>query len=80
MSARQNISLKRWNFTNNLRNSLKLEKEKVIKASLDSWLLNFERKVSQLIRGNSLVDLNTIKYDIIGRPVKKEQNIPHDFF
>jgi integrase len=75
MSVRQNISLKRWNFTNNLRNPLKLEKEKVIKASLDSLLLNFERKVSQLIRENSLVDLNAIKHEIIGRPVKKEQTI-----
>ena len=75
MSVRQNISLKRWNFTNNLRNPLKLEKEKVIKASLDSLLLNFERKVSQLIRENSLVDLNAIKHDIIGRPFKKEQTI-----
>lgn len=35
MSVRQNISLKRWNFTNKLRNPLKLEKEKVIRASLD---------------------------------------------
>jgi len=75
MSVRQNISLKRWNFTNNLRNPLKLEKEKVIKASLDSLLLNFERKVSQLIRENSLVDLNAIKHEIIGRPAKKVQTI-----
>ena len=47
----------------------------MIKASLDSLLLNFESKVSQLIRENSLVYLHAMKHEIIGRPVKKEQTI-----
>lgn len=73
MSAKQSISSKRWNFTNNLRNPLKIEKEKVVKASLDTLTLAFERKINQLIRENSDVDLDCIRKEIIGKPKKNKE-------
>lgn len=75
MSTKQSITSKRWNFTNNLRNPLKLEKEKVIKASLESFNLAFERKINELIRENSSIDLNEIRKEIIGKPKKKKKEI-----
>lgn len=73
MSTRQSILEKRWNFTNNLRNHLKIEKEKVIKASMDSIALIFERKVNELIRDNAPINLVHIKKDIIGQPKKVKE-------
>jgi site-specific recombinase XerD len=75
MSTRQYISAERWEFTNKLRNPLKLEKEKVIKASLDSLTLKFERKINERIRENSAIDLQQIKTEIIGKPKKKTKEI-----
>ncbi len=75
MSSRQYISAERWNFTNKLRNPLKLEKEKVIKASLDSLTLKFEWKINERIRENSAIDLQQIKAEIIGKPKKKTKEI-----
>lgn len=75
MSSRQYISAERWEFTNKLRNALKLEKEKIIKASLDSLTLKFERKINERIRENSAIDLQQIKTEIIGKPKKKTKEI-----
>ncbi|WP_417371218.1 site-specific integrase [Gelidibacter japonicus] len=75
MSTRQYISAERWNFTNKLRNPLKLEKEKVIRMSLDSLYLKFERKINERIRENSAIDLQQIKAEIIGKPKKKTKEI-----
>lgn len=75
MSTKQSITSKRWNFTNNLRNPLKLEKEKVIKTSLESFKLAFERKINQLVRENSEVNLKKIREEIIGKPKKKKKEI-----
>jgi site-specific recombinase XerD len=75
MSTRQYISAERWEFTNKLRNPLKLEKEKIIKASLDSLTLKFERKINERIRENSAIDLQQIKTEIIGKPKKKTKEI-----
>lgn len=75
MSTRQYISAERWSFTNKLRNPLKLEKEKIIKSSLDSLVLIFERKINERIRENSVIDLQQIKTEIIGKPKKKTKEI-----
>ncbi len=75
MSTRQYISTERWSFTNRLRNPLKLEKEKVIKATLDSLFIRFERKINERIRENSEIDLQQIKSEIIGKPKKKTKEI-----
>ncbi len=75
MSTRQYISAERWEFTNKLRNTLKLEKEKVIKTSLDSLILKFERKINERIRENSAIDLQQIKTEIIGKPKNKTKEI-----
>ncbi len=73
MSTKQRISPERWRFTNNLRNPLKLAKEKVTKSSLDSFALLFERKVNLKIRENLVVNLKSIKLEIAGQP---KQNKP----
>ncbi|KIQ20142.1 hypothetical protein RT99_13715 [Flavobacterium sp. MEB061] len=44
------ISKQRWVFTHNLRNVLKLEKEKVIKSSLDLFPLHAEKKFLELYK------------------------------
>jgi site-specific recombinase XerD len=75
MSTRQSMSDERWRFTNNLRNPLKLEKEKIIKNSLDTLTIAFERKVNQLIRDNSPINLQQIKTEIIGKPKRKTKEI-----
>ncbi|WP_033960439.1 site-specific integrase [Psychroserpens jangbogonensis] len=75
MSTRQSITEQRWNFTNNLRNTLKLEKEKIIKISIDNLTIKFERKINEKVRDNLAVNLQEIKTEIIGKPKKKEKEI-----
>jgi integrase len=75
MSTRKSISEQRWELTNNLRNQLKLEKEKIIKTTLDNLTIKFERKINERVRDNSPIDLQQIKIEIIGRPEKKTKEI-----
>ncbi|MBR9846055.1 MAG: site-specific integrase, partial [Algicola sp.] len=75
MSTRQSISEEKWDITNKLRKSLKQEKEKIIKTSLDNLTIKFERKVNEKVRDNSKVDLQEIKTEIIGKPKKKTKEI-----
>jgi integrase len=73
ISTRKSISKHRWSFTNNLRNPLKIEKEKVIKASLDRIAFQIENHFNQLVKNNSIIDLNNIKNHIVGKPSKENQ-------
>jgi len=73
ISTRKSISKIRWSFTNNLRNPLKIEKEKVIKASLDRIAFQIENHFNQLVKNNSIIDLNSIKNHILGKPAKENQ-------
>lgn len=75
MSTKQSISEERWGFTNNLRNPLKLEKEKTIKNTLDTLTIKFERKVNEKVRDNTKIDLQEIKIEIIGKPKMKTKEI-----
>lgn len=73
ISTRKSISKHRWGFTNNLRNPLKIEKEKIIKASLDRIASQIEYHFNQLVKNNSIIDLYSIKNDVLGKPAKDKQ-------
>jgi len=75
MSVRQSISEERWNATSKLRGPLKIEKEKVIKSSLDALSLSFERLVSQCVKEGGEVTLLAIKNKILGKPEKSNQEL-----
>lgn len=62
------ISKERWAFTNNLRNALKLEKEKVIKSSLDLFQFNAEKKFNELFRIDPEVSMELLKSELGGKP------------
>ena len=49
LSTGKSISKERWTFTNNLRNALKLEKERVLKQALDLFTLQMEKKYHELL-------------------------------
>ena len=61
------ISKERWIQTNHLRNTLKAEKEKVIKSSLDLMQLNAEKKFTELFRIDPDVDLELLKAELTGK-------------
>ncbi len=67
MSTGKYITKDRWQFTSNLRGSLKIQKEKVIKATLDALSMLFETKFNLLLKNNSIINLNDIKSDILGK-------------
>lgn len=66
------ISKERWMQTNHLKNTLKAEKEKVIKSSLDLMQLNAEKKFTELFRIDPEVDLELLKAELTGK-VKIDQ-------
>lgn len=70
MSTGKFITNERWQFTHHLRGSLKITKEKVMKASLDSLSTLFETKFNLLLKNNSPIDLKAIKDDILGKEKK----------
>lgn len=61
------ISKEKWIQTNHLRNTLKAEKEKVIKSSLDLMQLNAEKKFTELFRIDPDVDLELLKAELTGK-------------
>jgi site-specific recombinase XerD len=63
----KSISKERWQFTKNLRNVLKLEKEKVLKNSLDLIQLNIEKKFNELARQTCDVSLILLKKELNGK-------------
>ena len=67
ISTGKSISKERWLFTNNLRNVLKLEKEKVIKSSLGLFQLNTEKKFNELFRIDPDVSLELLKAELRGK-------------
>lgn len=71
--TRKNISKERWVFTNNLRNALKLEREKVIKSSLDLFQLNAEKKFNELFRIDPKVSLELLKTELGGKVKSTKQ-------
>ena len=67
MATGKSISVNRWESTNRLKNTLKIEKEKVIKNALDTFLLTVERKFHELVRIDPDVSLALLKREISGK-------------
>ncbi|PRZ22809.1 site-specific integrase [Flavobacterium granuli] len=67
MATAKSISKERWQFTKNLRNVLKLEKEKVLKHSLDLFQLNIEKKYNEMTKVSSDISLLSLKNEVTGR-------------
>lgn len=67
MSTGKSISKERWQFTNKLRSVLKLEKEKVIKQSLDVFQINIEKKFNELAKVDPEVSLLLLKNEFRGK-------------
>ncbi len=75
MATGKSISKERWQFTNNLRSVLKLEKEKVIKQSLDVFHLNIEKKFNELAKVDPEVSLSLLKNEFKGKVKLKSKSI-----
>ncbi|NGY37263.1 site-specific integrase [Flavobacterium sp. XN-5] len=67
MSTGKTILKERWQFTKNLRTVLKLEKEKVLKHSLELFLLNIEKKFNELAKESSDISLVQLKNEFNGK-------------
>ncbi|TDW52710.1 integrase-like protein [Flavobacterium sp. 270] len=67
ISSGKFISKERWIQTNHLKNTLKAEKEKVIKSFLDLMQLNAEKKFTELFRIDPDVDLELLKAELTGK-------------
>lgn len=67
MATGKSILKERWQFTNNLRNVLKIEKEKVIKHSLDLFQLNIEKKFNEITKEGLEVSLQLLKNEFTGK-------------
>ena len=66
MSTGKSIAAERWNATQRLRAILKLEKEKVLKKSLELFQLNIEKKYNNLINFTEEVSIAMLKNEILG--------------
>lgn len=64
MSTGKAISAERWNATQRLRAILKLEKEKVLKKSLELFQLNIEKKYNSLLNVTDDVTIAMLKDEV----------------
>lgn len=67
LSTGQHISKERWDATNKLRDILKLEKEKVIRSSLNLLHITIEKKFNEMISDGYPLSLINLKNDLQGR-------------
>ncbi|MDQ6469023.1 phage integrase SAM-like domain-containing protein [Flavobacterium sp. LHD-80] len=75
MAVGKSILKERWQFTDNLRSVLKLEKEKVIKNTLDLFLLGMEKKFNELFKIDQDFSLQLLKDEFKGETVVKEDYV-----
>jgi site-specific recombinase XerD len=75
MATGKSILKERWQFTKNLRNVLKLEKEKVLKNGLDVFQLNIEKKFNELVRIDSDISLILLKNEFNGKTKLKTKDV-----
>lgn len=75
MAAGKSILKERWQFTDNLRSVLKLEKEKVIKNTLDLFLLGMEKKFNELLKIDQDFSLQLLKDEFKGETAVKEDSV-----
>jgi len=70
----KSILKERWQFTKNLRSVLKLEKEKILKNSLDLIHLNIEKKFNEMAKETSDISLILLKNELNGKTkIKTEE-------
>lgn len=74
MSTGKYITKARWQSTSNLRGALRIPKEKVIKASLDSLAMLFETKFNLMVKNNATINLTDIKKDLLGKTKAKTKS------
>ncbi|MDR7209931.1 phage integrase SAM-like domain-containing protein [Flavobacterium piscis] len=67
LSTGKTISKERWVYTNNLRNLLRLEREKVLKNYLELYRLNVEKKFNYLFNIDPEVSLEMLKAELTGK-------------
>ncbi|OCB70912.1 site-specific integrase [Flavobacterium crassostreae] len=67
LSTGKTISKERWIYTNNLRNLLRLEKEKILKNYLELYRLNVEKKFNHLFNIDPEVSLEMLKAELTGK-------------
>lgn len=75
MATGKSIFKERWQLTSNLRNVLKLEKEKIIKNALDLFLLTMEKKFNELFKIDSDVSLLILKDEFNGKTDATENSV-----
>lgn len=75
MVTGKSIFKERWQLTGNLRNVLKLEKEKIIKNALDLFLLTMEKKFNELFKIDSDVSLLLLKDEFNGTTNAAENSV-----
>lgn len=68
-STSKSISFERWNQTNKLNNSLKLEKEKMIKMSLDHLKDRIEKSYYHLYKLDNDISLQELKQNLTGKTI-----------
>lgn len=73
MSTGKAISAERWNATQRLRAILKLEKEKVLKKSLELFQLNIEKKYNCLINVTDDVTIGMLKDEVSKVPKNQKK-------
>lgn len=69
------ISKERWDFTQKLRNALKLEKEKVIRHSLDTLQLCIEKKFIEMFKKDGDISLINLRDELRGKNTSKPNEI-----
>jgi site-specific recombinase XerD len=74
MTTGKSILKERWLFTKNLRTVLKLEKEKVLKHSLDLFQLNIEKKFNELAKVSSDISLVQVKSEFNGKTTSQTKD------
>ena len=73
LSTGKYISKERWDFTNKLRNKLRLSSEKNCKSTLDLLVQKIEDAYLELSRGNSSLTLIEVKNKINGKSVNRNE-------
>lgn len=73
MSTGKMMTRERWQATNNLRNNLRLEDEKVIRNALEIFKLDVERRVNDILKFGSQVSLDSLKAEIQGKSIPNKK-------
>lgn len=75
ISTGKNILPERWQATDNLKGSLRLENEKIIRQSLDIFKLDVERKHNDLSKFGGDVSLELLKAELQGKGISESMGV-----